>query len=175
MFDTNADETVSRRSVLKTTGGLLAGSTALAAFGAGTVAADEERVQVELRELNEEYIAVEVYFPDGLFDEVEFPDDLFLGHAESFVIHGDDEAVSLPEETEGLATPVEMDFGNPHEASEPFPTTSRTANVELYFRTRDVDPKPTALDDEVALGLGLFPERTVPIRYWNTCPGHRDY
>jgi hypothetical protein len=163
MFDTNADETVSRRSVLKTTGGLLAGSTALAGLGAGTAAADEERVQVELRELNEEYVAVEVYFPDDLFDEVEFPDDLFLGHAEAFVVHEDEEAVSLPEEIEGLATPVEMDFGNPHEAT-------------VYFRTRDVDPKPTALDDdEVVLGLGLFPERTVPIRYWNTCPGHRDY
>jgi hypothetical protein len=171
--DTNTDETVSRRSVLKTAGGVLAGSTALAGLGSGTAAADEERVQVELRELNEEYVAVEVYFPDDLFDgvefpddlfdEVEFPDDLFLGHAESFVVHGDEEAVSLPEETEGLATPVEMDFGNPHEAT-------------VYFRTRDVDPRPTVLDDdEVVLGLGLFPERTVPIRYWNTCPGHRVY
>jgi hypothetical protein len=163
MFDHDTNATVSRRSVLKTAGGALAGSTTLAAFGAGTVAADEERVQLELRALNEEYIAVDVYFPDGVFDEVEFPDDLFLGHAESFVVHEDEEAVSLPEDTEGLANPVEMDFSNPNEAT-------------VYFRTRDVDPKPTALEDEeVTLGLGLFPERTVPIRHWNTCPGHRDY
>jgi hypothetical protein len=161
--DTNATERVSRRSVLKTAGGALAGSTALAAFGGETVAADEERVQLELRELNEEYIAVEVYFPDDLFDGVEFPDDLFLGHAEAFVVREDEEAVSLPEETEGLAHPVEMDFNNPHE-------------VTMYVRTRDVDPKPTALEDEeITLGLGAFPERTVPIRYWNACPGHRDY
>jgi hypothetical protein len=160
--DTNADETVSRRSVLKTTGGLIAGSTALAGLGAGRGAAEtEEGLRLEVREMTEEYVAVEVAFPDDTFDEVEFPDDLFLGHAERFVIHEDGEWVSLPEETEGLANPVEMDFENPHQA-------------RMYFRTEEIDLSG-ADGEEVLLGLGAFPERTIPGTEWDACPGHRDY
>ena len=160
--DTNANEAISRRSVLETTGGLLAGSTVLAGLGAGTGAAEtEEGLRIEVREMTEEYIAVAVWFPDDTFDDVEFPDDTFLGHAERFVIREDGEWVSLPEDTEGLANPVEMDFGNPHEAT-------------MYFRTRDVDLSE-ADGEEVMLGLGVFPERTVPGDQWASCPGHRDY
>ena len=160
--DTNADETVSRRSVLKTTGGLIAGSTALAGLGAGRGAAEtEEGLRLEVREMTEEYIAVEVAFPDDLFDGIEFPDDLFLGHAERFVLHEDGEWVSLPEATDGLANPVEaerLDEGT----------------YAMYFRTPDVDLSG-AEGEEVTLGLGGFPERTVPEYYWDSCPGHRDY
>jgi hypothetical protein len=160
--DTNADETVSRRSVLKTTGGLIAGSTALAGLGAGRGAAEtEEGLRLEVREMTEEYIAVEVAFPDDLFDGIEFPDDLFLGHAERFVLHEDGEWVSLPEGTECLANPVEaerLDEGT----------------YAMYFRTPDVDLSE-AEGEEVTLGLGGFPERTVPEHYWDACPGHRDY
>jgi len=154
MFDTNADETVSRRSVLKTTGGLLAGSTALAGLGAGTAAADEERVQVELRELNEEYIAVEVYFPDGLFDEVEFPDDLFLGHADRFVIHEEEDMVSLPEEREEIVNPVEVKRFD-------------EGACRMYF-ANDGDPFGLLENpEEVTLGLGFFPWLTIQSKYWD--------
>jgi hypothetical protein len=159
--DTTADDTVSRRSVLQAAGGLLAGSTALAGLGARRGSAGEESLQFEILEFTEEYVAVEVYFPDDTFDEIEFPDDLFLGHAERFVFHEDGEWVSLPENVEALARPVEADFGNPHD-------------VALYFRTRDLDLSE-ADGDEVTLGLGAFPERTVPEYYWDACPGHRDY
>ena len=160
--DTNADETVSRRSVLKTTGGLIAGSTVLAGLGAGRGAAEtEEGLRLEIREMTEEYIAVEVAFPDDLFDEIEFPDDVFLGHAERFVLHEEEDAVSLPDDTGGLANPAEMDFENPHEAT-------------MYFRTEEVDLS-AADGEEVTLGLGLFEERTIPKHIWDACPGHRDY
>jgi hypothetical protein len=164
MFEngTNADEAVSRRNVLETTGGLIAGSTALAGLGAGRGAAETgEELQAGVREMTEEYVAVEVAFPDDLFDEIEFPNDVFLGHAERFVRHDDGEWVSLPEETEGLANPVEgerLDEGT----------------YALYFRTPDVDLSE-AEGEEVTLGLGAFPERTVPEHYWAACPGHRDY
>ena len=164
-IDANADETVSRRNVLKTTAGLVAGSTALAGLGAGRGAAEtEEGVRIEVREFTEEYIAVDVAFPDDLFDEVEFPDDVFLGHAERFVTHEDGEWVSLPEETEGLATPVEVEESS----------VVRGPSYVVYFRTAAVDLS-RAEGEEVVLGLGLFPERTVPEHYWDACPGHRDY
>jgi hypothetical protein len=160
--DTNADDAVSRRNVLQTAGGLLAGSTALVGLGTGTGAAEtEEGLRIEVREMNEAYLAVEVRFPDDLFDEIKPLNDVFLGHAERFVIHEDGEWVSLPEETEGLANPVEMDFGTPHD-------------VVMYFRTRDVDLSE-ADGEEVTLGLGLFRERTIPGTEWDACPGHRDY
>ena len=160
--DTNANDAVSRRSVLKTTAGLVAGSTALAGYGAGRGAAEtEESLQAEVREMNEEYIVVEAWFPQDVFDDAEFPDDVFLGHTEQFVIHEDGEWVSLPEETEGLANPVETDPMDP--------TASR-----MYFRTGRVDLSG-AEGEEVTLGLGAFTERTVPEYYWDACPGHRDY
>jgi hypothetical protein len=160
--DTNADDAVSRRSVLQTTGGLLAGGTALAGLGAGTGAAETgEGLRLEVREMTEEYVAVEVWFPNDVFDEVEFPTDIFLGHAERFVLHEEEGAVSLPEDVEVLATPVEMDFGNPHD-------------VVMYFRTEQVDLS-AADGEEVVLGLGAFSERTIPKRRWDACPGHRDY
>jgi len=159
--DTTADDTVSRRSVLQAAGGLLAGSTALAGLGARRGTAEEESLQFEILEFTEEYVAVEVYFPNDVFDEIEFPDDVFLGHAERFVLHEDGEWVSLPEDVEALARPVEMDFENPHD-------------VALYFRTADLDLS-AADGEEVLLGLGAFPERTIPGTEWDTCPGHREH
>ena len=162
MFENGtADETVSRRNVLKTTGGLIAGSTALAGLGAGRGAADAGNgVQLEVREMNEEYIIVEVRFPrdDSTYDR---RDGLYLGHAERFVIHEDGEWVSLPEDTDGLANPVEVER-----------LDERTYG--MYFRTAEVDLSG-AEGEEVMLGLGVFPERTVPGDQWDYCPGHRDY
>lgn len=61
MADHNTTDAVSRRNVLKTAGGLLAGSTMLAGLGAGrSAAATEESIQVEVQEITEEYIAVNV-------------------------------------------------------------------------------------------------------------------
>jgi len=161
--DTNEDETVSRRNVLKMTGSVIAGSTALVGVGTGRgVAETEEGLRIEAQEFAEEYIAVEVAFPDDLVDETAFPDGLFLGHAEQFVIH--EETVSLPEDSSGLATPVEVRKNS----------VVRGPSYTLYFRTEEVDLSE-AEDVEVMLGLGVFRERTVPSYYWDTCPGHRDY
>jgi hypothetical protein len=160
MADHNTAGAVSRRNVLKATGGLLAGSTMLAGLGAGRATAAEESIRVEVRELTEEHIAVDVRFPDDVFDGVEFPTDVFLGLAEQFVIHAEEDAVSLPEDTAGLANPV--DAGRLDERT-----------YRMYFRTEDVDwPEE---DEEVTLGLGVFTERTIPDYRWDTCPGHRDY
>lgn len=162
--DTTADDTVSRRSVLQAAGGLLAGSTALAGLGAGRGAAGEESLQLEILEFTEEYVAVEVSFPDDTFDEIEFPDDLFLGHAERFVRHEDGEWVSLPEDVEALATPADVNKTS----------VVRGPSYVLYVRTADLDLSE-ADGEEVTLGLGAFPERTVPEHYWDACPGHRDH
>lgn len=161
MFDNDTtDATVSRRNVLKTTGGLLAGSAGFASLGAGTAAAEkEEGLQVELREMTEAYIAVEVRFPDDYSFDGSHP--ILLGHAERFEIHEDERAVSLPDDAEGLANPVEIERLDEE-------------TYAMYFRTEGVG-RPEIEGDEVTLGLGLFPERTIPIKYWNTCPGHRDY
>ncbi|WP_372911682.1 hypothetical protein [Salinigranum sp.] len=162
--ETNADETVSRRSVLKTAGELVTGVTVLAGLGAGRGAAEtEEGLQFDVREFTEEYIVVEVAFPDETYDGVEFPDDVFLGHAERFVLHEDGEWVSLPDETTCLATPVAGGWERVDER-----------RYVGYFRTAEVDLSE-ATGEEVVLGLGLFPERTVPVSDWATCPGHRDY
>ena len=54
MADHNTTNAVSRRNVLKTAGGLLAGSTMLAGLGTGRgAAATEESIQVEMREMTE--------------------------------------------------------------------------------------------------------------------------
>ena len=157
MFETNAnaDETVSRRSVLKTTAGLIAGSTALASIGSGRGAAEtEERLRLEVREFTEEYIAVEVAFPDDLFDDVEFPNDVFLGHADQFVIHEDGEWLSLPEDNDGLAHPVEMKHLDER-------------IYGMYFRTAEVDLSE-AEGEEVTLGLAVSPDRRGETKYWDT-------
>jgi hypothetical protein len=55
MFDHDPNDTVARRNVLKTMGGLIAGSTALASLGTGVGAAEtEEGLQIEVQEMNEE-------------------------------------------------------------------------------------------------------------------------
>jgi len=166
--DANAVDAGSRRRVLTLAGGLVAGSTALAGFGAGRGAAEtEEGLRVELREMTESYVAVEVRFPEETFvDEVEFPTDIFLGHAERFVVHEEEGTVSLPEDVEGLADPVHFERVNERgEWPRRYPT---------YFRTEAVDLS-AAQGEEVTLRLGLFPERTVPLTYSDRCPGPRDY
>jgi hypothetical protein len=47
----------------------------------------------------------------------------------------------------------------------------------MYFRTADFGNVRERLSEveEVVLGLGLFPEQTVPHPYFDACPGHRDY
>jgi hypothetical protein len=163
MTDHDTTDSVSRRDVLTTAGGLAVGSTALAGLGTGRAAAGtDDGLRIELRERTEEYVAIDVRFPNDVFDGVEFPNDVFLGLADEFVLR--DDAVSLPEDTERLATPVEV---------KPIETDSETYRRRLaYFRTQDVVGYSVP---DVTLGLGLFPERTVPRYQWDTCPGHRDY
>jgi hypothetical protein len=150
------------------TGGALAAPArtervdAVADAGQLAASVDEptDGLQIAVREANEEYIAVEVYFPDDLFfpDGVFFPNDVFLG-ADRFVMHDEEGAVSLPEETEGLAQPVEVK------------QLDERAYL-MYFSTESVDPKPVASpetsDEEVRLGLGVFTERTVAMDKWDT-------
>lgn len=160
MIDHNTDETVSRRSVLKTTGGLL-GTAVLAGGWSGLGSAEtEEGLHIDVRELTEEVMAVKVWIPDETHAE-DIADIAILGHADQFVVHEEEDTVSLPENTDGLATPAEMDFENPHEAM-------------IYFRTTEIDLSEAG-DEEVMLGLGLFSERTIPKHIWDACPGHRDY
>lgn len=163
--DTSADDAVSRRSVLKTTGGLIAGSTALAGLGSERGAATPDRhgpMRAELRERNEEYVAVEVWFPQDTYDEIEPLNDVYLGDADQFVVHAEEDAVSLPEKAERMATPVEMDHLDSDESYH---------GKLMYFRTGDVD-WPNEYDGvEVTLGIGAFPERIVPENQWDTCPG----
>lgn len=159
MADHNMTDVVSRRNVLKTAGGLLAGSTIFAGLGARRgAAATEESIQVEVQEITEEYIAVNVWFPQETYDGVEFPQETYLGLADEFVIH--DDTVSLPEDTEGLANPVKVERLDEQ-------------TYRMFFRTGDVYWPDE--DEEVTLGFGVFTERTIPKYQWDTCPGHRDY
>ena len=177
MFDHDTDETVSRRSVLRTIGGIAAGTTVLTTAGHGSAEA-EEGLRMEVRERTAEYLAVEVSFPDDTFSDDEefpddtfgeeaFPDDVFLGHADQFVVREGGEWVSLPEETDRLARPVHAERIN--ERGE-WPK-----RYAMYFTAASVDEFPEA-DGEHRLGLGAFAERTIPGTEWDTavCPGHRD-
>lgn len=158
MADHNTTDAVSRRNVLKTAGGLIAGSTMLAGLGADRGAAEtEEGLHMEVREMTEEYIAVRVSMSEELYERVNergaFPERVFLGLADDFIVRED--RVSLPEETEGLARPVEMDFENPHD-------------MTLYFHTQDSNVADFIGQNYIEMGLGVFPERTVPKHYYST-------
>lgn len=117
-----------------------------------------EGLQIEIREANEEYVAVEVYFPDDLF----FPNDVFLGAADQFVVHENEEAVSLPEATEELVQPVEV---------RSIETDSEAYHGKLiYFSTPGSGAALERLADgeEVTIGLGVSTERTVSTDKWDT-------
>ena len=91
---------------------------------------------------------------DGLFDEVEFPDDLFLGHADRFVIHEEEDMVSLPEEREEIVNPVEVKRFD-------------EGACRMYF-ANDGDPFGLLENpEEVTLGLGFFPWLTIQSKYWD--------
>ena len=165
--DTNADETVSRRSVLKQMGGLIAGSTALAGLGSGRGAAEtKETLQVEIEEMNEERVAVGVHVPEELADGglgvyLEEPTNVWLGQADQFIVEEGENGrvVSLPEDSEErFAAPVEMDekWGGPG-----------GWHAMVYFRTRDIDFSEVD-GEEVTLGLGVFSDRTIPGTEWDT-------
>lgn len=155
MADHNATDAVSRRNVLKATGGLLAGATLLA--GQGTALAVES-LRFEVEEVTEEYIAVAVRFSEEILDGDGWPfdltDEILLGHAERFVIHEDEDAVSLPENPEEV-------LANPAEVERLDEETYR-----MYFRTRDIHWPKEYEGGEVELGLGVFSERTVPQEQW---------
>lgn len=150
----NPTDAVSRRNVLKTAGGLLAGSTILAGLGVNRGAAAEEGLRFEVQEMTEETIRTRVVLPDtdSTFDRAS---PMLLGLADQFVHHDDEATVSLPEDTDGPARPVEMRR-----------LDEQTAIV--YFRTGDVEWPKEYEDEEITLGLGLFPERTVPRHYWDS-------
>jgi hypothetical protein len=160
MADQNATDAVSRRNVLKATGGLLAGATMLAGQGTAVAAETEEGLRFEVQEMTAEYVAGRVRMSEELYERVNergaLAERVFLGLADQFVVHEGADAVSLPEDHEAvLATPVEMDFENPRE-------------VTMYFRTRDIDWPENNDDEGVTLGLGVFPERTIPDTDWDT-------
>lgn len=154
MADHNTTDAVSRRNVLKTAGGLLAGATMLAGLGAGRgAAATEEGLQFEIEEANEEVIITEVFIRwPANWTPREMPEAYHLGHVDQFGI--DEDTVRLPEDTDGLATPAEVERLDEE-------------TYGMYFRTADIDFSEME-DEEVTLGLGVFPERTVPREYFDT-------
>jgi hypothetical protein len=133
----------------------VAGATAVA--GRGSALPDRHGpLRIEVEEVTEEYIAVMVSISEELYERATergaFPERVFLGLADRFVIRED--RVSLPENAEVLARPVEMDFENPHD-------------VAMYFRTRDIDFSEVE-GEEVTLGLGIFTEHAVDNTTWDT-------
>jgi hypothetical protein len=149
MTDHTTTDSMSRRNVLKATGGLLAGATMLAGSGAAATEAEPEP-QFEIEDANEEVIVARVRYPD--FPIMDNLDTLYLGLADDFIVHED--SVSLPENTEGLAQPVEVERLDEQ-------------TYRMYFRTGDIDFSEVE-GEEVTLGLGVFPERTVSQEYWDT-------
>jgi len=163
MADHTTTDAVTRRNVLKTTGGLLAGSTMLAGLGAGRGATEsEEGLWFEVEEATKEVIIARVslsveirkmILPDG---EIYVPfGRTFLGHRDHFTV--EDDTVSLPEDTDGLVNPVEAERLDEQ-------------TYRMYFRTEDIDwPAPDNFEsEEVTLGLGIFTERTVSRDQWDT-------
>ncbi len=153
----NPFDPLSRRNVLKTTGGLFAGATVLTGPGA----AESEGLQVTiLREAivpgGNGQIPVDVVFPDDIFspDDVSFPTDIFLGVEQAFTVDRNEEGevtgVMLPENGEGLATPVRSRSVAGHEGHWLF-----------HFRTQDIDFS-AVLDqgvsdrDEITMGLAII-------------------
>lgn len=93
-----------------------------------------------------------MWFSQEIYDEIKPQNDVYLGNAEQFVVHDDEDAVSLPEETEQPATSVEM---------ESLDTEDQMHGKLMYFRTEDVD-WPTGYEGaEVTLGLGIFEEELL--------------
>lgn len=154
MADHNTTESVPRRNILKTASGLLAGSTMLAGLGAGRGTAEtEEGFRLKVEELTEEVIVVNVASVDT-FPEADYSK-FFLGHADQFEIH--DDAVSLPEDTDGLARPVEAERLNEQ-------------TYRMYFHTQDSKVADFIGQDYIDIGLGVFPEHTIPRQYWDAEP-----
>lgn len=167
MADHNATEAKSRRNVLKTAGGLLAGSTMLAGLGAGPAAAEtEEGLRFKIEETNKEYIAVRVSMSGELYERVNergaLAERAFLGPAARFIIEGD--TVRLPENPEaGLASPVKVAEFEKADIS----GGGKVYTNDMLYSTREIDSSEVE-DEEVTLGLGVFPEQTVPRDYWGT-------
>jgi hypothetical protein len=152
MFEHDANDSISIRNAIRTVRGLLDGSRLLGAAGRnGGERADG--LQTDVAEVTREYVAVEMWDPDGRFDEIKPLNDVFFGRTDRFVIRDGRERVSLPERTAALATPVAADVEDAGRAT-------------VYFRTGDVD-LPKGSDDEVDLWLGAFTERTIPGTKWD--------
>ncbi|WP_147435625.1 hypothetical protein [Halobellus sp. Atlit-38R] len=131
-------ESVSRRSVLRTTGAVLGGAAI-----AGVGSADEikpVKLDVKQESLNLKsrgVIPAEVAFPDGLFDELFpdglfFPDDIFMGHRDQFALEEDPD--NIVQDTDGVANPVDV---------KEIPGTKWL----LKFRTQDIDFSEAAVEN----------------------------
>lgn len=138
-----------RRTVLKTTGGLLAGVTTVA----GQVAGDEIKplnMDVKQEAINpdeEGRISTRVTVPQRIADHADFPGLVYFGHFDKFTSDG--ETLFLPERTEGvLATPVRtVEVGG---------RSGDTFTNDMLYDTGDVDFSG-ASGETVELGLGFFP------------------
>ena len=144
-----------RRTVLKTTGGLLAGATLSA--GPGAAQGAELQMDVMQEAINPESkgrIPVEVRITDPSDPECDplNPEvDIYFGLAERFIFDGD---IVLPENADKvLATPVRVaDFDNPHEVA---------STYRMFFRTQDVDfsevsVKNGLVDMGIAIVNGIY-------------------
>ncbi|MDS0474901.1 hypothetical protein [Natrinema sp. 1APR25-10V2] len=168
-----------RRTVLQTTGGLLAGATVFTGTS-GALPDRPFRIDIRQESLNPNkkgVVPIEVAFPRDTFSgDVSFSEETFVG------VHDDND---VPEEKafqeegeeviiandEAVATPEKVnDFGNPHDPTRRYVMTFD--NEEILY------PEGTLDDGLVTLGLGVFSDGTaVPDVSWATasCPGHRDY
>lgn len=139
-----------RRTVLQTTGGLLAGATILA----GPSAAQEESLQMNIQreridpERNTP-IPVEVAFPDGVFSDGEFfPDGVFMGVRQGF---------GIDPRAQGDCVFIERDFRDGDVANPVRAREVRDGHWRLQFATGDIFfPDGVFEEGEASMGLGMF-------------------
>lgn len=161
-MDTGRD--LDRRTVLKTTGGLVAGVSMLAepvmaAHPLGTISVDV--MQEALNPDENGVIPVKVMFQSNP-SYLSFTEDVFMGVGEAFETAEEGELVHITDEYEdGVANPARVaDFGNPHD----------TLHGKLmHFDNEDIRyPKPDNWDR--TLGVGVFPHGVdgyVPDDSWD--------
>lgn len=114
---------------------------------------------MEVVEINEEYTIVRVRLSEELYERVNergaLAEHVFLAPADEFVVHEDEGTVSLKvPEVSTFSTPAEVECLD-------------EATYRMHFRTADIDFSEVE-DEEVTLGFGVFPERTVPRDQFDT-------
>lgn len=156
MFEYDASDSVSKRSVLKAVGTLLSGTTLLTVR---TSARTGERFDFEITETTAETVTARVRVSAALATHLrEVPSQIVLGHRDQFGLSKTDSAAiddATVERTSegGVATPDVM-------ASFERTDVNRYV-VTMQFRTREIDFSEAEIEDEM-LTMGLFVPRPGP-------------